>query len=196
MTSRPLVGDSRTSYSYSSFTRGTGRTTSRTQTGSRPLSETITTARPRTSRPRTGISVLTGIANQRVVCAVCESRGVSPTVGICFVNLDSSEAVLCQICDSQTYVRTMQKLHLFCPSEVLIANTAENSKSKLMSILEEGSDDLDCRIVLIDRRYWAEITGWEYIDQLALPDDIETLRPAVSDKYFAVCCLAAVRHSV
>ena len=187
----PRVSESTSQASCSFPSRPhTSRTTTRTV--SKTASRTTAT-RLRPSRPRTGISVLTGIANQHVVCAVSESRGVSPTVGMCFVNLDSSEAVLCQVCDSQTYVRTIQKLHLFCPSEILIVSTAEKPKSKQLSIIEESSNDLDCQLVLLDRRYWAETTGWEYIQQLALTDDIETIRHAVSDKYFAVCCLAAVR---
>ena len=90
-------------------------TTSRPRTG-------YSTTRPSTARPRTGVSTL-GVENQEIVCAVSESRGISPTVGLAFVNLDTGEAVLSQIGDSQTYVRTMHKLMVLNPSNILITST-------------------------------------------------------------------------
>lgn len=129
---------------------------------------------------------------QQVVCAVSESRGISPTVGLAFVNLDTLEAVLCQICDSQTYVRTIHKLSVYGPSEILIVSTAASPKSKLFSIIEENLDALDSNMTLLDRRYWAESAGLEYIQQLAFADDVEAIKISVGGNYFAVCCIAAV----
>jgi DNA mismatch repair protein MSH4 len=58
-----------------------------------------------------------GVENQEIICAVSESRGVSPSVGMAFLNLDTGEAVLSQFSDSQTYVRTIHKVIFFrCPS--------------------------------------------------------------------------------
>jgi DNA mismatch repair protein MSH4 len=47
-------------------------------------------------------------------------------------------------------------------------------------------------MTLLDRRYWAETTGIEYIQQLAFAEDVDTLRTAVIGNYFAVCSFAAV----
>jgi DNA mismatch repair protein MSH4 len=126
------------------------------------------------------------------VCAVAESRGISPTVGLAFVNLDTAEAVLCQICDSQTYVRTIHKLKVYGPSEILIVSTSASPKSKLFSIIEENLEDIGSKLTLLDRRYWAESTGLEYIKSLAFKEDIEAINISVAGNYYAVCCIAAV----
>ena len=152
------------------------------------------TGRPRTARPRTGLSTLAGIDAQKIVCAISESRGVSPTVGLAFVNLDTCEAVLCQICDSQTYVRTVQKIAIFGPSELLIMQTAAHPKSKLYSIIEENLEDLDCTLTLLDRRYFKETAGLDYIRDLAFHEDVDTVQSALTGKFYAVSCFAAVKQ--
>ena len=177
-TSYPLYG-----------TGGYATTTSRPRTGRR------STGRPSTARPRTGLSTL-GVENQEIICAVSESRGISPTVGLAFVNLDTGEAVLSQISDSQTYVRTVHKLIVFNPSNILLVSTAANPRSKLFSIIHDSLDDIDSVITLLDRRYWAEATGIEYIQQLAFADDLESIKTAVSGNYYAVCCFAAALRYV
>lgn len=126
------------------------------------------------------------------MCAIAESRGISPTVGLAFVNLDTAEAVLCQICDSQTYVRTIHKLKVYGPTEILIMSTAASPKSKLFSIIEENLEDLDSKLTLLDRRYWAESTGIDYIQTLAFKEDVEAIQVSVAGNYYAVCCIAAV----
>lgn len=158
-----------------------------TGTGRPVTAQTSTTQRPRTARPGT---TATSVVSQDIICAISESRGISPTVGLAFVNLSTSEAVLCQINDSQTYARTVHKLAVFDPTELLFARTAKEPRSKLYSIVEENLPQL--RITAIDRRYWAEKTGHEYVDQLALKDDMESIKVSLEWGYFAACCLAAV----
>lgn len=177
-----------TSYSVGTTTNRFGdyaTTTSRPRTGRR------STGRPSTARPRTGVSTL-GAENQEIICAISESRGISPTVGLAFVNLDTGEAVLSQISDSQTYVKTVHKLVVFNPTNILIVSTASNPKSKLFSIIEDSLEEIESNITLLDRRYWAETTGIEYIQQLAFAEDVESIKTAVSGNYYAVCCFAAV----
>lgn len=163
-------------------------TTSRPRTSQRSV---LSAGRTSTARPRTGQSTIAGIEAQQIICAVTESRGVAPTVGLAFINLELAESVLCQISDSQTYVRAIHKIHVFSPSVILMASSAANPESKLLSIIRENLADLDCRIELIDRRYFAETTGLEYIDQLAFKEDAEAIKQAIGGNYFAVCCFAA-----
>jgi DNA mismatch repair protein MSH4 len=163
-----------------------------TATGSRPKTGRRSTGRPGTGRPRTGASTIAQIEAQQVICAVNESRGISPTVGLAFVNLDTGESVFCQICDSQTYVRTIHKLRVYAPSQILIISNAASPKSKLFSIIEENLDVIGGDISLMDRRYWAESTGLECIQDLAFSEDVEAIKISVSGNYYAVCCIAAV----
>lgn len=160
-------------------------TTSRPRTGRR------STGRPSTARPRTGVSTQ-GVENQEIICAISESRGISPTVGLAFVNLDTAEAVLSQICDSQTYVRTIHKLAVFSPTAILIVSSAAEPKSKLYSIIEDSLDDIGSNVILLDRKYWAEKVGLEYLQRFAFAEDVDSINTAVSHNYFAVCSFAAV----
>jgi DNA mismatch repair protein MSH4 len=107
--------------------------------------------------------------------------------------MDTGEAVLCQICDSQTYVKTIHKLRVYGPSEILIMSTSASPKSKLFSIIEENLEIMDSKMTLLDRKYWAEGAGLDYIKTLALDDDVEAIKLSVSGSYYAVCCIAAVR---
>jgi len=142
--------------------------------------------RPRTARPAT---TATSIASQDIICAISESRGVSSTVGLAFVNLSTAETVLCQICDSQTYAKTVTKIAVFEPTEILFMSSAR--ESKLFYIIQENIPDT--AYTFLDRRYWSEKAGHEHVDRLAFPQDVETIKITLGGNYFASCCLAAVR---
>ena len=147
----------------------------------------FTQSKPKTTRPTTSASTVAG--DQQVICAITESRGISPVVGLAFVNIYTAEASLCQITDDQNYERTLQKLAVFDPTEVLIARTAASPKSRLLQYLEAY---LDCEIQHIERKHWSEAAGLDYIDQLAFVDEVEAIKVSASGNYFAICCLAAV----
>ncbi|PWW75164.1 hypothetical protein C7212DRAFT_297383 [Tuber magnatum] len=151
------------------------------------------TCRPRTSRPRTATSAAGGGA-QQVVCAVTESRGVSAIIGLCFVNTTTGECVLSEICDTQTYVRTMQKLTVFDPTEILVSPAAvAPPKSTLLSIIEDYVPG--AMITEVPRRYFNEWTGHDYIQQLAFPDEVASIKIAISGKFYAAsAAAAALKH--
>lgn len=171
--------------SYPSYGYGQTTTTSRPRTGK-------STGRLSTARPRTGASTI-GVPDQELICAVTESRGISPIVGLAFINLETGEAVLSQISDSQTYVRTLNKLRVYSPSQILIPSTVMNPPTKLYSILEENQEEINANLVTVDRRYYAEATGLESIHKLSFTEDGEAIKISIGGNYFAVCCFAAVR---
>ncbi|KAG9238562.1 DNA mismatch repair protein-like protein MutS [Amylocarpus encephaloides] len=192
-----------TSHSYSASTSGQyGYTTSsqalsihRLSTA-RPSTARPGTARPGTARPSTRRSSRAGSAigggeAQQIICAISEGRGVTPTVGLAFVNITTGEAVLSQICDNQFYARTINKLIVFEPTEILIVSTAAppNEKSKMYKIIEENV--IGARLISVDRKYWSETSGLEFIQQLAFSEDLEALRIAIGGNYFATCCFSA-----
>ena len=167
-------------YPYDTLSRGGGNTAS--------------IGRAKT-KARTVISTLGGSGDQQIVCAITESRGISPTVGLAFVNLSTSEAVFCQIADNQTYVRTLHKLHVLEPSEIFIPYTsAAPVKSKLMQVLETNLE-FDAPLTPLSRRYWDETSGNEYIEHLAFREDVEAIKVSLGGNYFATCCLAAARST-
>ncbi|CAO1602016.1 MutS protein msh4 [Xanthoria calcicola] len=155
----------------------------------RPDTRLSSNGRPPTGRPRTAASTL-GSRDQQVICAISESRGISPVVGLAFVNLTTTEAVLCQISDNQTFTRTIHKLVVYEPTELLFMTTAAQPKSKLFNIVEYNIPNL--RITVIDRRYWSETTGLEYIQHLAFKQDVEAIKVSVGGNFYATCCIAAV----
>ncbi|KAL8944486.1 MAG: hypothetical protein Q9216_000396 [Gyalolechia sp. 2 TL-2023] len=177
-----LGGRSRTAYTSASTSYPEDTTTT-------PRPETsLSSTRPRTGRPRTAASTLAS-REQQVIGAISESRGISPVVGLAFVNLSTTEAVLCQISDNQTYTRTLHKLVVYEPTELLLMTTAAQPKSKLYSIIELNIPYL--RISVIDRKYWSETTGLEFIQQLAFKQDVEAIKVSVGGNFYATCCIAA-----
>jgi DNA mismatch repair protein MSH4 len=165
-------------------------------------SQPARTSTAHTTRPSTGTgrrsragSVIGGGEAQKIICAISEGRGISPTVGLAFVNISTGEAVLSQICDNQFYAKTLNKLQVFEPTEILIVSTSgpPNAKSKMYNVVEENI--LGARIITVDRRYWSEAAGIEYIQQLAFSEDVEAIKVAIGGNYFATCCFAAVRPS-
>ena len=181
---RPSTSDSTASTSYQN-----GYTTSTSQ----PIyGYRSSTARPSTGRRSRAGSTIGGGESQQIICAISEARGVSPTVGMAFVNTSTAEAVLSQICDNQFYARTLNKLQIFEPSVILVVSTSgpPNLKSKMYQIVEDNI--LGAEIVTVDRRYWTESAGLEYIQQLAFIEDVEAIKVAIGGNYFATCCFSAV----
>ena len=189
-----MAPSSRVSTSYSTTSTSYPTYPERVTSTTRPATSLPSTGRTGSgrhrTRPRTAASALDAFAEQQIICAISESRGISPTVGLAFVNLSTTEAVLCQICDSQTYVRTLHKLYVFGPTEIIFMSTAANPKSKLFSIVEDNVPQSP--ITVIDRKYWSETTGVEYIQQLAFKQDVEAIKVSIGGNYFATCCIAAV----
>jgi DNA mismatch repair protein MSH4 len=60
----------------------------------------------------------------------------------------------------------------------------------MFHIFEENI--LGAKLVTVDRKYWSETAGLEYIQQLAFVEDVEAIKVAIGGNYFATCCFAAV----
>lgn len=168
-----------------------GSTQSRlSQTPFTPTHSTgTTTGSGRRSRAASFIGASEG---HQIICAVSEARGVAPSVGIAFVNVSTGEAILSQICDNQSYVKTTHKLTVFEPSRILIVSTAcpPNQKSSLCATVEEELPGVP--IVALDRRYWSETAGLEFIQALAFKQDVEAIKVAIEGNFYATCSFSAV----
>ncbi|KAJ5386277.1 hypothetical protein N7509_008818 [Penicillium cosmopolitanum] len=148
-----------------------------------PLTSKSASRHP-TARPT---ATATSVAGQDIICAVSESRGVSSNVGLAFINLATAEVVLCQICDSQIYEKTVTKIGVFEPNEILFMNTAK--ESKLCYILQENLPNPI--FTFADRKYWSDKAGHEFLDRLAFRDEVDSLKVILNSNYFAACCFAA-----
>lgn len=159
-----------------------------------PVTPTYSTGTTTGSGRRSGAASSIGASEgHQIICAVSEARGVAPSVGIAFVNVSTGEAVLSQICDNQSYVKTTHKLTVFEPSRVLIVSTAcpPNHKSTLCATIEEELPGVP--IIALDRRYWSETAGLEFIQALAFKEDVEAIKVAIEGNFYATCSFSAVR---
>lgn len=185
---RPSTSYSSRSTPYPSFTRGSTMTRATSVRGPSTSRKSGTRSRTRTVASTTGAS-----REHQTICAISESRGISPIVGLAFIDFAHSEAVLCQISDNRTFVRTIHQLCLKQPAEILLMSTAAEPKSQLYSAIESHLPVLPhTRLVILDRKYWSETTGNEYIEQLALRQDLEAIKVSVGGNFYATCCIAAV----
>ncbi|KAI1480263.1 muts domain V-domain-containing protein [Daldinia eschscholtzii] len=172
--------------------------TSTSYSGSRSAATLSHPSRPRrrastaSGRKSRATSSVWGSESHEIVCAVTEARGVSPTIGLAFINITTNEAILSQICDSQFYVKTIHKIQIHEPSTILIVNTAfpPNPKSSLLAIIEEELSDTS--VEPLDRKYWSENAGLEFIQSLAFKQDLEAIKVAIEGNFYATCSFAAV----
>ncbi|KUI66798.1 hypothetical protein VM1G_02290 [Cytospora mali] len=141
-------------------------------------------------RSRAASSIGASEGNQ-IICAISEARGVSPSVGVSLINISTGEAVLSQICDNQSYVKTTHKLAVFEPSRILIVATAcpPNPKSSLYATIEEELPGVP--IVPLNRAYWSETAGLEFIQALAFREDVEAIKVAIEGNFYATCSFSA-----
>ncbi|CAG8498626.1 178_t:CDS:10 [Paraglomus occultum] len=124
------------------------------------------------------------------VVAIIEGRGVASEVGMCFIDVKTSECILSQIADSQTYAKTLHKISVYQPYEIVVSNTAvEPSKSKLVKILEENA--IATSIVPIGRRLFNNAVGLNYIKQYSIEDEASTLILGLSTKFYCLAATAA-----
>ena len=183
--------NNRASTSYTSASTSYPSRSEKGASNTRPGTSMSRATASRRGRPRTATSTLGG-GDQQIICAISESRGLSPVVGLAFVNLSTTEAALCQIPDNQTYVKTSHKLEIYQPSEILFIKAVTQPPSKLYSAVCNQFDHTSTRINAIDRKYWAETTGLDYIQRLAFRQDVEALKVSLDGNYYATCCFAAV----
>ncbi|KAL6818405.1 muts domain V domain-containing protein [Trichoderma sp. SZMC 28013] len=159
------------------------------------MTASTTTSRPTTpsrrSRSEATPSILGQSDSHDVVCAVSEARGVTPTVGIAAVDLSLGEVTLSQICDNQSYVRTIHKLQLACPSRIVFMPSAcsSNEPSTFFSLVQQLIPEAET--ASHDRSAWSESAGIEYIEHLAPEGDIGPIKVAIQGKYYAICCFSA-----
>jgi len=71
-------------------------------------------------------------------------------------------------------------------------STASDPPTKLFSIIDDELAELGSCITLLDRKYYSEDKGWNYIETLAFVEDVEAMKVALSGNFFAICSLAAV----
>uniref|UniRef100_L2GDC7 DNA mismatch repair protein MSH3 n=1 Tax=Colletotrichum fructicola (strain Nara gc5) TaxID=1213859 RepID=L2GDC7_COLFN len=150
------------------------------------------TSRPGTSySSRTSRTPLPDSENHKIVCALSEARGVTPSVGMASINVATGEVILSQISDSRFFTRTIHELQIMEPHVVLIVSTAcpPNPKSRLYSHIKENMPGT--KIAPVDRRCWSELEGMHRVNTCAFREDAESIKVALEGSFYATCSFAA-----
>jgi DNA mismatch repair protein MSH4 len=196
-TSSSYDGSSRQKRSRSSSTPNNSTTgASYRSTTSNSRNKRIDTPAPSSISGRKSrcASSIGGSEKHEIICAVSEARGVTPTVGIVFVNVSTGQANLSQICDTQFYVRTLHQITVYDPSRILLVSTTfpPNPGSTLYNMINETFPVTPLQP--LDRKYWSEQTGLDYLHTLAFRHDVEAVKVAIEGNFYATCALSAVSH--
>uniref|UniRef100_A0A8D0GST3 MutS protein homolog 4 n=1 Tax=Sphenodon punctatus TaxID=8508 RepID=A0A8D0GST3_SPHPU len=162
------------------------------QIGKTPLSASRSGCRNRT--PLMGYSVKSSSATSAhavasVIVAVIEGRGLARgEVGMASIDLKNPEVVLSQFADNTTYAKVITKLKILTPLEIIMSNTAcdTGNATKLFSLITENFKNVT--FTSVQRKYFSESKGLEYIEQLCT-SEFSTVLMEVQSKYY---CLAAV----
>ncbi|XP_037355926.1 mutS protein homolog 4 isoform X2 [Talpa occidentalis] len=152
-----------------------------------------------------------------VIVAVVEGRGLARgEIGMASIDLKSPQIILSQFADNTTYAKVITKLKILSPLEIIMSNTAcvVGNSTKLFTMITENFKidylyevlkmiavacglmssqlsqlkDKNVNFTTIQRKYFNETKGLEYIEQLCITE-FSTVLMEVQSKYY---CLAAV----
>ncbi|XP_039992286.1 mutS protein homolog 4 isoform X3 [Xiphias gladius] len=126
---------------------------------------------PLTDHTGTSCSSATATSVASVIVAVVEGRGLARgEIGLASLNLKSPELVLSQFADTGTYAKVITKIHILVPLEILMPDTAsEKGKgTKLFNLITDNFPGV--AFTAIQRKYFNERKGLEYIQQLCAPE--------------------------
>ncbi|GAA6070521.1 mutS protein homolog 4 isoform X1 [Tachysurus ichikawai] len=98
------------------------------------------------------------------------------------INTRSPELVLSQFADTGTYAKVITKLHILVPLEILMPDTAseKGQGTKLYNLITENFSSV--AFTAIQRKYFNERKGLEYIQQLCAAE-FNTVLMDVQTKY-------------
>ncbi|XP_032356934.1 mutS protein homolog 4 [Etheostoma spectabile] len=181
------------STSDSSSHRSRGGTPKQRRTpGSAGATGTHPARTPVTDHTVTTCSSATTTSGASVIVAVVEGRGLARgEIGMASLNLKYPELILSQFADTGTYAKVITKIHILVPLEILMPDTAsEKGKgTKLFNLITENFPGV--AFTAIQRKYFNERKGLEYIQQLCAPE-FATVLMEVQAKYYCLAAAAAL----
>ncbi|XP_049595657.1 mutS protein homolog 4 [Syngnathus scovelli] len=127
-----------------------------------------------------------------VIVALVEGRGLARgEIGMASLNVKYPELVLSQFADTGTYAKVITKVHILLPMEILMPDTAcdKGKGTKLFNLITENFQG--AAFTAIQRKYFNEKKGLEYIQQLCAPE-FSTVLMEVQAKYYCLAAAAAL----
>ncbi|KAJ8290497.1 hypothetical protein GJAV_G00013640 [Gymnothorax javanicus] len=147
---------------------------------------------PQTEHTATTCSSVASGNAASVIVAVVEGRGLARgEIGMASIDLKFPELALSQFADTGAYAKVITKLHILAPLEILMPDTAsEKGKgTKLFSLIIENFQNV--AFTAIQRKYFNERKGLEYIQQLCAPE-FGIVLMEVQTKYYCLAAAAAL----
>ncbi|XP_042884592.1 mutS protein homolog 4-like isoform X2 [Penaeus japonicus] len=176
---------------------GTNTSTGRSKTPSTGRTTILGSAHSRTpGSARSTAPAHVGAIPPSTIVAVVEGRGQARgEVGVAALDLRRPHLSLAQFSDTHTYTRTLTKLTVLNPLEVIIASTAVEGvagvggRSGLVRVLQESLADVS--VTAIHRRYFKDTRGLAIIKHLAAPHCTYVERH-LATKYYCLASVAAL----
>ncbi|KAH3681696.1 hypothetical protein WICPIJ_007341 [Wickerhamomyces pijperi] len=151
----------------------------RSQISTRPTTNCSNTSQFNISNPPLTATIR---LPERVICSIFEPSPHEPTIGICFMNFTTGEVTLSTILDSPTYVRTIHKIHLHEPSEIVTpSHYLSGLGNKLITILRSNVSQ-DVKIVGLEKKQFGAIDGMESVKRFAFPQELKYLEKVLKDQ--------------
>ncbi|XP_021090588.2 mutS protein homolog 4 [Mesocricetus auratus] len=126
------------------------------------------------------------------IVAVVEGRGLARgEIGMASIDLKSPQVILSQFADSTTYAKVITKLKVLSPLEIIMSNTAcvVGNSTKLFTLVTENFKNVN--FTTVQRKYFNETKGLEYIEQLCIAEFSSVLME-VQSRYYCLAAAAAL----
>ncbi|XP_031824721.1 mutS protein homolog 4 [Sarcophilus harrisii] len=147
---------------------------------------------PQMGHSATSSSAVSAHAGASAIVALVEGRGLARgEIGIASIEERSPQLVLSQFSDSTTYTKVITKLKILAPLEIIMSNTAcvVGNPTKLFTLITENFKNVT--FTTIQRKYFNETKGLEYIEQLCAAE-LSTVLMEVQSKYYSLAAVAAL----
>nr|AAL18350.1 MutS homolog 4 [Mus musculus] len=184
----------------SSFPIGTSSSSARDTTYPHTFRTPLSAGNPQRSghkswTPQVGYSATSSAVSAHapsVIVAVVEGRGLARgEIGMASIDLKSPQIMLSQFADNTTYAKVITKLQVLSPLEIIMSNTAcvVGNSTKLFTLITENFKNVN--FTTVQRKYFNETKGLEYIEQLCIAEFSSVLME-VQSRYYCLAAAAAL----
>ncbi|CAD5119711.1 DgyrCDS8301 [Dimorphilus gyrociliatus] len=130
-----------------------------------------------------------GIEQPSTIVAIAEGRGnARGQIGMASIDLRRSVLTLTEFTDGQNYSKIIAKLNFLNPIEMILPDSMHFNCTKKTNLSEALSENFSCSISTVQRKYFNDQKGMEYVKTLGLPQS-RNIEVEIASKYY---CLAAV----
>ncbi|KAL3235535.1 MutS family protein MSH4 RNJ42_02311 [Nakaseomyces bracarensis] len=123
-----------------------------------------------------------------------KGKDINGRIGLCTVNYSTGELILTEYSDSQFFIRTINKINLLDPSDIILPSSSVSPVlSRLASILKINVNE-HVRIHIGPPKSYNKIAAYEFLTTHSISNStkLRTLQENLSGKPFALLALSVV----